>query len=154
MGMIDIHPTICNICGGHVVFTSNAVIYGKEYGSGKCYLCENCGAYTGTHRPRPREALGLLSDESMRKGKVACHDLFDSMWKGKKKAQKKRKDLYAWLADRMGVPVEECHFGYFDIHQLRRAYRILRVAHGQEIRYDNKGRIYFDVERYESDGNA
>lgn len=147
MGMIDIHPTICNICGGHVVFTTNATIYGKEYGSGKCYLCENCGAYTGTHRPRPREALGLLADESMRKGKVACHDLFDAMWKGKKKAQKKRKDLYAWLADRMGVPVEECHFGYFDIHQLRRAYRILLVAHGQEIRYDNKGRIYFDIER-------
>ena len=145
--MIDLHPTICNICGGHVVFTSNAVIYGREYGSGKCYLCKSCGAYTGTHRPRPREALGLLADEPMRKGKVACHELFDSMWRGKKKAHKKRKDLYAWLADRMGVPVEECHFGYFDIQQLRRAYRILLLVHSQELRYDKYGRIYFDIER-------
>lgn len=144
--MIDLHPTRCNICGGHVVFTSNATIYGKEYGSGKCYLCQSCGAYTGTHRPRPKEALGLLADEPMRKGKVMCHDLFDAMWKGKRKARKKRKDLYAWLADRMGIPVEECHFGYFDIHQLRKAYLILKTARGQEMLYDNKGRVYFEME--------
>lgn len=142
--MIDLHPTRCNICGGHVVFTSNAAIYGKEYGSGKCYLCQSCGAYTGTHRPRPKEALGLLADESMRKGKVLCHDLFDAMWKGKPKARKKRKDLYAWLADRMGIPVEECHFGYFDIHQLRQAYLILQTVRGKDMMYDNKGRIYFE----------
>lgn len=141
--MIDLHPKICNICGGHVVFTSNATIYGKEYGSGKCYLCLGCGAYTGTHRPRPREALGLLADEPMRKGKVMCHDLFDAMWKGKPKAQKKRKDLYAWLANKMGISIEECHFGYFNIEQLRQAYRVLTVASNQEMRYDNNGRIYF-----------
>lgn len=142
--MIDLHPTRCNICGGHVVFTSNAAVYGKEYGSGKCYLCQSCGAYTGTHKPRPTEALGLLADEPMRKGKVLCHDLFDAMWRGKRKARKKRKDLYAWLADRMGIPVEECHFGYFDIHQLRQAYRILAEASRKEMRYDNNGRIYFE----------
>lgn len=142
--MIDTHPTRCNICGGHVVFTSNATIYGKEYGSGKCYLCQSCGAYTGTHRPRPREALGLLADESMRKGKVLCHDLFDEMWKGKPKAQKKRKDLYAWLADQMDISFEECHFGYFDIDQLRQAYKLLLSIRGKVMRYDNNGRIYFD----------
>jgi len=145
--MIDLHPTRCNICGGHVVFISNAAIYGKEYGSGKCYLCQSCGAYTGTHKPRPREALGLLADEPMRKGKVLCHDLFDAMWQGKRKARKKRKDLYAWLADRMGIPVEECHFGYFDIHQLRRAYLMLKTVQGQEMMYDNNGRVYFEEER-------
>lgn len=141
--MVDLHPTICNICGGHVVFTSNAVIYGKEYGSGKCYLCISCGAYTGTHRPRPKEALGLLADESMRKGKVACHDLFDAMWRGKPKAQKKRKDLYLWLAYEMDIPTRDCHFGYFNLHQLRQAYRILTAVSDKEMRYDNKGRIYF-----------
>lgn len=33
---------------------------------------------------------------------------------------------YRWLAGEMGIPVEDCHFGYFDIHQLRQAYRILK----------------------------
>ena len=67
--MIDKYPTVCNLCGGKVIYTSNARIYGKEYGSGKCYLCTNCGAYVGTHKPRPREALGLLADAKMRTGK-------------------------------------------------------------------------------------
>ena len=141
--VIDLHPTTCNLCGGIVIFTSNAAIYGKEYGSGKCYLCRNCGAYTGTHKPRPSEALGLLADAPMRKGKIVCHDLFDAMWRGKPKAQKKRKDLYWWLSEKMGVPFEECHFGYFDIHQLRKAYKILVDISCAEMRYDNNGRIHF-----------
>ena len=30
--MIDKYPTVCNLCGGKVIYTSNARIYGKEYG--------------------------------------------------------------------------------------------------------------------------
>ena len=71
--MINTHPTRCNICGGPVTYGSNARIYGREYGSGYCYLCERCGAYVGTHKPRPREALGLLANEPMRTGKKMCH---------------------------------------------------------------------------------
>ena len=126
-----------------MIYTSNAVIYGKEYGSGKCYLCRNCGAYTGTHKPRPAEALGLLADEPMRKGKKMCHAIFDKLWMGRPKAKKKRKDLYWWLSEKIGVPFEECHFGYFDIHQLRKAYKILVDISCAEMRYDNNGRIHF-----------
>lgn len=43
--MINTHPTRCNICGGPVTYGSNARIYGREYGSGYCYLCQSCGAY-------------------------------------------------------------------------------------------------------------
>ena len=142
--MIDLHPTTCNICGGDVIFTSNSVVYGREYGSGKCYLCQNCGAYTGTHRPRPREALGLLADERMRKGKVMCHKLFDARWRGKPKAQKKRRDLYSWLAGKMELSIDDCHFGNFDIQQLRQAYKILCSIREKEMKYDNCGNIYFD----------
>lgn len=127
--MINTQPTICNICGGEVIYTSNARVYhGRQYGSGYCYLCLNCGAYVGTHVPRPKEALGLLADSSMRKGKMMCHDLFDPMWKGRKNANRKRSKLYRWLAKEMGIPVEDCHFGHFDIHQLRQAYLILKRA--------------------------
>ena len=73
--MINTHPTKCNICGGRVIYTSNSRIYGREYGSGYCYLCQSCGAYVGTHKPRPREAFGILADERMRNGK-RCAILF------------------------------------------------------------------------------
>lgn len=129
--MINTQPEICNICGGKVVYTSNSRVYhGKEYGSGYCYLCLKCGAYVGTHVPRPKEALGLLADASMRKGKKLCHGLFDPMWKDAEDPRQNRTDLYRWLAKEMGIPVEECHFGHFDIHQLRQAYLILKKANG------------------------
>lgn len=139
--MIDKYPTTCNLCGGKVIYTSNAQIYGKEYGSGKCYLCTSCGAYVGTHKPRPKEALGLLADARMRAGKQMCHAVFDSKWKGKPKAHKKRQDLYRWLAQRMDIPIDDCHFGYFDLTQLRKAYKILMEIKDQELKYDNNGNI-------------
>lgn len=145
--MIDIHPTHCNICGGPVVFCSNSRIYGREYGSGYCYLCQSCGAYVGTHKPRPREAMGLLADGPMRAGKKMCHALFDPLWKGKPNAHKKRNDLYAWLAEQMGIPVEDCHFGYFDVAQLQKAYSILCSIQGWQMRYDNRGRLHFEFGR-------
>lgn len=144
--MIDKYPKTCNLCGGPVIFTSNAVIYGREYGSGRCYLCTKCGAFVGTHKPWPREAMGLLADERMRKGKKLCHSLFDPFWRGKPKAQKKRQDLYFWLSKELDIPFEDCHFGHFDLERLRAAYRILLGIQGREMRYDNRGKIYFSVE--------
>ena len=56
-----LRPTECNICGGEVEYIPNKQIYGKSYGSGFCYHCTNCGAYVGTHKPRPKDALGILA---------------------------------------------------------------------------------------------
>ena len=126
--MIDLQPTVCNLCGGHVILTSNSVIYGREYGSGKCYFCNSCKAYVGTHIPRPEEAFGILSNAEMREMKTRCHEIFDQFWKnagsGKKRHQK-RQDAYKRLAKDMEIPITECHFGYFGIGQLRKAYEIV-----------------------------
>ena len=124
--MIDHHPKKCNICGGPVIYTSNSVIYGREYGSGKCYLCKNCGAYVGTHKPRPKEALGLLADAEMRDLKMRCHALFDLQWKSFKGNRKvKRQQAYKALAEELNIPVQDCHFGYFDKDMLLRAFSVL-----------------------------
>ena len=41
-------PTICDYCGGKVIFTDSAIVYhGKSYGN--IYYCTNCGAYVGVH---------------------------------------------------------------------------------------------------------
>ena len=121
--MIDLHPTKCNLCGGRVDFVNNAEIYGRSLGSGKAYLCRQCGAYVGTHRPRPTEAYGILANSRMRLGKRLCHALFDSLWKG----PNQRRKLYRKLAREMHIKESECHFGYFDLAQLRQAYRILKL---------------------------
>lgn len=118
-----LRPTQCNICGGKVEYIPNKQIYGKPYGSGFCYHCCDCGAYVGTHRIRPKEAFGILSNDEMRKMKMKCHDIFDKMWN----TPQQRKKCYAWLAKELNIKVEDCHFGYFDLNMLGKAYRILTM---------------------------
>lgn len=120
--MIDLTPTKCNLCNGKVIYTSNANIYGKQYGSGYCYVCVCCGAYVGTHKPRPREALGILANKEMRELKKLCHSLFDKLWNN----AYERKAMYKALAKKMGINEQDCHFGYFDIENLHKALKILK----------------------------
>ena len=75
------HPKQCNICGGGVIFTSNAKIYGRKIGNGMCYLCTNCGAYVGIHDDG--RDLGILNDKALKKLKMEAHDKFDVVWKNK-----------------------------------------------------------------------
>ena len=100
---VNLHPTVCNLCGGKVIFTSNKFLYGKEYGSGKCYYCTKCGAHVGTHVPRPDEAYGLLSNKTMQMYRKKCHRLFDNLWKGTKNERKMRTCLYGWLDTKMAI---------------------------------------------------
>ena len=73
-------PTICRYCGNPVVYTSNAEIYGREYGEGKCYLCRNCRAFVGVH-PGTNTPLGTLANEELRRYRKAAHYWFDQIWK-------------------------------------------------------------------------
>lgn len=122
--MINEYPTTCNLCGGKVIFTDNKEVYGRSYGSGKCYLCIECKAYVGTHNTGEKDkALGLLANERMRKGKVICHNLFDKQWRYQ---GRNRGKCYRELADKLGIDPKDCHFGHFDLEMLRKAYRILK----------------------------
>ena len=128
--MIDLHPAKCNLCGGTVEYASNAKIYGKKYGSGKCYICLTCKAYVGTHKPRPAEALGILADAEMRLWKIKCHALFDKLWKSELHNKNRGKSYYrdkyyGLLAAALGIGKAECHFGYFGLDMLKRAYEVL-----------------------------
>lgn len=120
--MINLQPTVCNLCGGKVEYISNGEIYGRKYGSGFCYHCKECGAYVGTHKNRPHIALGILADAELRELKKQCHDIFDRQWKSGKI---KRKKAYENLAEKLEIPVAECHFGWFDKPMLKKAIEIL-----------------------------
>lgn len=137
---INLSPKVCNLCGGKVIYTDNRNIYhGKSYGSGKCYLCTNCGAYVGTHKPRPKEAFGILANSEMRRLKHICHQQFDSFWQGKSNSSKKRKKVYFEMAKILGIPVEECHFGYFDLVMLKKPTKQLSKCRLEEKSCLNDG---------------
>lgn len=125
--MVELEPSKCNLCGGEVVFVSNSIVYGKEYGSGKCYYCTECGAFVGTHEARPKEAYGVLADKEMRKMREVCHEEFDELWINCPSYCRKiaRTAAYEWLAEKLSIRLGDCHFGYFGKELLYQAYEEL-----------------------------
>lgn len=116
----------CPYCGGKVIYTDNSRIYhGRTYGNGKCFVCINCGASVGVHGdcPPSHKPLGLLATPQMKHLKMSCHNLFDRVWK---RHLKSRGECYRILAKKMGIPVKQCHFGWFNETDLKRAIKILR----------------------------
>lgn len=118
--------TNCNICGSdRVRLTTNDEVYGRLYGNGYCYLCYDCRSYVGVHN-KSKKPLGILSTKEMRIMRMKCHDRFDKPWKRRSKNKRGfREQLYFKLASKMGIPVSECHFAYFDMDRLNQAYKIL-----------------------------
>jgi len=115
-------PKECPYCQSDVVYTSNAVIYGREYGNGRVYKCTGCDAYVGVHTGT-RIPLGRLANRELRELKKYCHDLFDPAWKGNKNLN--REKAYGRLATILEIPHNECHFGWFDKDMLLKAREVL-----------------------------
>ena len=113
---------ICNYCGRKTELVDSKVIYGTSYGM--MYLCRHCNAYVGCHKGTDRP-LGRLADAELRYWKKAAHAVFDPLWRqGRFRGQ--RKAAYEWLAEQMGLPVEQTHIGMFDIAQCKQAIKIVQ----------------------------
>ena len=112
---IDIYPipTVCVYCGCNVIFT-------RKYRNGMCYKCCNCnarvGVHNGTHIP-----LGRLANKELSELRQECHDKFDKCWETKKE----RNEAYIWLANRLNIPLKNCHFAWFGKQMLIRAMHII-----------------------------
>ncbi len=115
-------PTICRYCGSPVVYTSNAEIYGREYGEGRCYLCRNCRAFVGVH-PGTDTPLGTLANEELRRYRKAAHFWFDKIWKSPTRITTRDK-AYKWLSKELGLPKEETHIGMFEKEQCEKVMEI------------------------------
>lgn len=111
-------PAICRFCNGDVRIVGNEVIYGRKYGDWPwAYRCDCCGAYVGMH-PFTAIPLGTLADKETREARKLAKEPFTLIWQA---GAMGRSEAYRWLAGQMGIPVDECHFGWFDVAQCRRA---------------------------------
>ena len=81
------------------------------------YMCKPCNAYVGCH-PGMKKPLGRLANEELRRQKMLTHVVFDPLWKSKVMS---RTQAYKWLADKLGIKVEDCHIGMFDEDMCRQA---------------------------------
>ncbi len=67
------------------------------------------------------QPLGRLANAELRRAKSAAHARFDPIWT---EGYKKRRRAYAWLAHELGMDVNCCHIGEFDVEQCRRVVAI------------------------------
>lgn len=108
-------PETCHYCEGSVRLANNKEIYnGISYGVWPLvYLCDGCGAYVGVHR-NTHIPMGSLADEPTREARILAKDAFNPLWISHGML---RAEAYAWLADAMQIPKEECHIGMFNVEQ-------------------------------------
>lgn len=131
---IEWDKELCPYCGKKVIYTSNGVLYnGREYGNKMCYFCTGCGASVGVHsingkrsnRDKPsRRPLGILATRNMKYLKMKDHEMFDYYWRV---LNNSRSSMYIKLAKDMKIPVERCHFGWFNYEDLMKAKKILET---------------------------
>lgn len=124
----------CPYCHKHAELVDGTVIYPHrpDLEDRKFWLCRPCRAYVGTHRDSPdHKPLGRLADATLRVWKQRVHEVFDPLWKGEEKKMK-RSEAYAVLAARMGIQIDECHIGMFDVERCKAAERIVKEWNEKE----------------------
>ncbi len=130
----DIQPlkmkVVCPYCAELAKLVAGNEIYSNRPDLDKkfFYECRPCGAYVGCH-PGTIKPLGRLADKELRWWKMEAHKAFDPKWKrkihkiGKGKA---RRNAYEWLAGKLGIDVEDCHVGRFDIEMCKRVVEVCK----------------------------
>lgn len=112
-------PEHCLHCGGFVNVAHHEEIYrGRSYGEWPwLYLCSSCDAYVGMH-PFTNIPLGTLATEEIRNARKHCKIPFERLHKS---GAMSRDDAYAALAAALNIPVNECHFAWFDVEMCKKA---------------------------------
>lgn len=119
---------ICDYCGKPARLVDSAIVYeGRSYGL--IWYCKGCHAWVGCHRGT-NEPMGRLADAELRKQKRIAHAMFDPLWRGKEK--RTRRAAYEWLAEQMGLPLNQTHIGMMNIDQCKEVIRICKEAKNHE----------------------
>lgn len=120
-------PTTCPHCSGSVKLVGHDVIYGRSFSEWPwLYACEggepglSCGAYVGLH-PFTNIPLGTLADAPTREARKRAKSAFQPLYQHH---GMKRGEAYAWLANQLSIPKEECHIGWSDVAQCKKIEQI------------------------------
>lgn len=115
----------CPYCHARMEVTDSAVIYhGHSYGN--VWLCSNwpdCDVFVGCHKGTDTP-LGIPANRILREWRTRCHSAFDRLWKS---GRMKRKEAYAWMAQSLGIPLEQAHIAMLTLDQCQQLWKALRA---------------------------
>lgn len=108
----------CPYCGKSARLTTGREIYPhrEDLYSKNFYICSPCKAYVGCH-PTNKRPLGRLANAELRALRIEAHSYFDPIWKDGKMT---RTEAYNWLANKLGIRLDMCHIGMFEIARCRK----------------------------------
>ena len=101
---------ICPYCGKKAEYIDSSRYYLNGVSYGMIYICRHCDATVGVHKGT-NTPLGTLANKDLRKLRKECHDLFDTLWRGK--ARRSRQKAYAYMARLMDIDIDQAHIGMF-----------------------------------------
>lgn len=118
---------VCDYCGrwADLVTGKDVCPHRKDLVNRRFYRCVPCEAYVGCH-PGTDMPLGRLANAELRAAKQEFHAIFDPHWKRAKYKSQGRTACYRRLADQMGIPMNTCHIGMFDVDQCRIAIQFIK----------------------------
>jgi hypothetical protein len=123
---------LCDYCEQPAELVTGAVMYPRrpDLAGRMFHRCTPCGAWVGCHEagngPAPRDGtvpLGRLANAELRDWKGRAHAAFDPLWKGR---LMRRRAAYLWLARKLGLDLEQCHIGMFQVHQCKAVVEVAR----------------------------
>lgn len=120
----------CPYCKEEAELISSEDVYGIDYGM--MWICRPCDATVGTHsNSSDHKPLGRLANKELRAWKVHAHEVFDPLWWAKMRQTgcskyEARSAAYHWLAEQLGLPIEKCHIGMFDVEMCRRVVEVCK----------------------------
>lgn len=119
----------CPYCGAQAEWLPDSAIYSRSYG-GTVYVCLPCKAWVGCHKGSSTP-LGRLADAELRALKIEGHSLFDRIWRAAMTSRGMtqgyaRLSAYRWLAEGLGITIDQCHFGKMDNATAHSAISFLR----------------------------
>lgn len=138
---------VCPYCGDEAVLTDSKEVYGRSYGN--IWICRPCDAYVGVHNDGKNQPFGRLANKELREWRKKAHAVFDPRWKrhmtgwkgvtkGGKKHASPRTKAYRWLSVQLGIPLEGCHIGEFDVDMCKKVVEICQsVGRGAEIQMED-----------------
>jgi hypothetical protein len=129
-------PVTCPYCKRHAMLVTGKFIYPHrpDLYELNFWLCDPCNAYVGTHKAglgwgkgtRPK---GTLADAPTRNARKAAHAAFDPIWM---EGDMSRGKAYAWLAQSLGLSVEETHIGVFNVETCQRVITLAKALRAEQ----------------------
>lgn len=112
----------CPHCQKRAKLTTGRTVYPRrpDLATKVLWICRDCDAWCGVHDNSPRfKALGTPANKELRQLRRQAHSFFDPLWQLKQDRDScarhvARNSGYAWIATKLGIPVEECHIAMFN----------------------------------------